>query len=54
MTLPVGVRQVHDFWKEQLKLGGFKFRARIINYQAANRADVGLFFSWPKSPLDET
>ena len=48
-----GVRQVYDFWKENLKAGGFKFGARIINYPGGKPGDVGLFFSWPKSALDE-
>ena len=51
MTLPAGVRQVHEFWKENLKPGGFGFGARIINYPGGKPGDVGLFFSWPKSDL---
>ena len=51
-TLPAGVHQVYDFWKEQLKHGGFKFGARIINYPGGKPGDVGLFFSWPKSASD--
>jgi hypothetical protein len=31
-----------------LKPGGFKFQARIINYPGSMPRDVGLFFSWPK------
>jgi hypothetical protein len=52
MTLPAGVRQVHAFWKEHLKPGGFGFGARIINYPDGKPGDVGLFFSWPKNNLD--
>jgi hypothetical protein len=52
-TLPAGVRQVYDFWNDNLKTGGFKFGARIINYPGGKPGDVGLFFSWPKSALDE-
>jgi hypothetical protein len=52
-TLPVGVRQVYDFWKHNLKPGGFKFGARIVNYPGGKPGDVGLFFSWPKSALEE-
>jgi hypothetical protein len=52
-TLPAGARQVYDFWKDNLKSGGFKFGARIINYPGGKPGDVGLFFSWPKSALDE-
>src|SRR6185312_6458861 len=51
-TLPAGVRQVHDFWKNNLKAGGFKFAARIINYPGGMPGDVGLFFSWPKDTLE--
>ena len=51
MTLPAGVRQVHEFWKQNLKPGGFGFGARIINYPGGKPGDVGLFFSWPKIDL---
>jgi hypothetical protein len=48
LTLPSGVHQVFDYWKANLKPGGFKFEARIINYPGGMPGDVGLFFSWPK------
>ena len=51
-TLPAGVRLVYDYWKENLKPGGFGFAARIINYPGGKPGDVGLFFSWPKSSMD--
>lgn len=51
-TLPAGVHQVYDFWKDNLKQGGFKFAARIINYPGGKPGDVGVFFSWPKSASD--
>jgi hypothetical protein len=51
-TMPAGVRQVHDYWKTNLKPGGFTFSARIINYPGGMPGDVGLFFTWPKSSLD--
>jgi hypothetical protein len=51
-TLPAGVRQVFDFWKQELRPGGFGFSARIINYPGGKPGDVGLFFSWPKSAMD--
>jgi hypothetical protein len=47
-TLPAGVRQVYEFWKVNLKPGGFKFIARVINYPGGKPGDVGLFFAWPK------
>jgi hypothetical protein len=52
LTLPVGVRLVYDYWKTNLKPGGFAFGARIINYPGGMPGDVGLFFSWPKSSLE--
>ena len=51
-TLPAGVRSVYDYWKNNLKPGGFGFSARIINYPGGMPGDVGLFFTWPKSSLD--
>ncbi|HME24847.1 MAG TPA: hypothetical protein VKI44_26545 [Acetobacteraceae bacterium] len=51
-TLPAGVRQVYEYWKTDLKPGGFSFGARIINYPGGMPGDVGLFFSWPKSALE--
>ena len=50
-TLPAGVRKVYDYWKENLKPGGFQFSARIIDYPGGIPGDVGLFFTWPKSTL---
>lgn len=52
MTLPAGVHQVYDYWKQNLKPGGFGFSARIINYPDGKPGDVGLFFTWPKSGLE--
>jgi hypothetical protein len=51
-TLPAGVHQVYDYWKENLKPGGFGFAARIIDYPGGKPGDVGLFFSWPRSTLE--
>ena len=51
LTLPAGVHQVYDYWKQHLKPGGFGFSARIINYPDGKPGDVGLFFTWPKSRL---
>ncbi len=51
-TLPAGVRKVFDYWKANLKDGGFKFGARIINFPDDKPGDVGLFFSWPKDSLE--
>ena len=51
-TLPAGVRHVYDYWKQNLRPGGFSFSARIINYPGGMPGDVGLFFTWPKSALE--
>ena len=47
-TMPAGVKKVYAYWKENLRPGGFKFSARVINYPGGKPGDVGLF-SWPKS-----
>jgi hypothetical protein len=49
-TLPKGARPIYEYWKTHLQPGGFSFTARIINYPDGAPGDVGLFFSWPKSP----
>ena len=51
-TLPAGVHQVYEYWKANLKPGGFGFSARIINYPGGMPGDIGLFFTWPKSALE--
>lgn len=53
-TLPKGARPLYDYWKSSLRPGGFSFSARIINYPGGMPGDVGLFISWPKSPLEGT
>ena len=52
-TMPAGVREVFDFWKTTLKPGGFGFSTRIVNYPGGKPGDVGLFFTWPKSSMEE-
>jgi hypothetical protein len=51
-TLPAGVGKVFDYWKANLRPGGFSFSARIINYPGGMPGDVGIFFGWPKSSLE--
>ena len=51
-TLPARVHQVYDYWKNNLKPGGFGFSARIINYPGGVPGDVGLFFTWPMSTME--
>jgi hypothetical protein len=50
-TLPAGVRQVFDYWKTNLKPGGFAFSVRIIDFPDGKPGNVGLFFGWSKSGL---
>jgi hypothetical protein len=52
LTLPAGVHQVYDYWKQNLRPGGFGFSARIINFPEGKPGDVGLFFTWPKGGLE--
>lgn len=51
-TLPAGARVVYDYWKNNLKPGGFEFSGRIISYKDGKPGDVGLFFSWPRSAME--
>jgi hypothetical protein len=51
-TMPAGARQVHEFWKNSLKRGGFGFSARVVNYPGGKPGDIGLFFTWPKSAME--
>lgn len=51
-TMPAGVQQVFDYWKANLKPGGFGFGARIVDYPEGKPGDVGLFLSWPKSVME--
>ncbi len=51
-TLPAGARPLYEFWKSELQPAGFGLSAQIINYPHGMPGDVGLFFTWPKSPLD--
>ena len=48
-TLPTGVGKVFEYWKANLKPGGFSFSARIINYPDGMPGDVGIFIGWPKN-----
>lgn len=51
-TLPAGARPVYEYWRENLRSGGFGFSARIVNYPGGKPGDVGLYLSWPKSSMD--
>jgi hypothetical protein len=52
-TVPQGVRKVYEYWKDNLRPGGFKFTARVIDYPGGKPGNVGLFFSWPRSNTGE-
>ena len=52
LTLPAGVRKVYEHWKLHLKPGGFGFSVRIIDFPGGKPGDVGVFVSWPRSPLE--
>ena len=51
-TMPAGARIVYDYWKRNLKPGGFGFSARIVSFKGGMPGDIGLFLSWPKSTED--
>jgi hypothetical protein len=51
-TLPAGVFRVFEYWKANLRPGGFAFFARILNYADGKPGEVGVFSGWPKSNLD--
>jgi hypothetical protein len=51
-TVPAGVHQVYQYWRDNLRPGGFHFSARIINFPGGKPGDVGLFFSWPKDSTE--
>ena len=52
LTMPAGAREVHKYWRQKLKPGGFGFAARVISYPGGKPGDIGLFFTWPKSALE--
>ena len=46
------VRVVCQYWKENLRPGGFQLSARIVSFPDGKPGDVGLFFTWPRSALE--
>jgi len=52
LTMPAGARKVYEYWRDNLKPGGFGFAARVISYPGGKPGDIGLFFTWPKSALE--
>lgn len=51
-TMPKGARPVYEFWRKELKPGGFRFNVRIINFPDGKPGDVGVFFAWPRNALE--
>lgn len=51
-TVPRGAHAVYEFWKTELKPGGFGFGARVTDFPGGKPGHIALFFSWPKDPLD--
>lgn len=50
--LPGYARRVYEFWRDDLRLGGFEFHARVISFSPQGiPQDIGLFISWPDTPL---
>jgi hypothetical protein len=41
--LPTGVRKIYDYWKTNLKPGGFGFAARVINYPGGSQGTSACF-----------
>ena len=52
LTMPAGIRTAHEYWKQHLKAGGFGFAARVISYPGGKPGDIGIFITWPKSPVE--
>ena len=51
-TLPRGAHAVYEFWKNELKPGGFQFGARVVDFPGGMPGHIALFFAWPRNPLD--
>jgi hypothetical protein len=52
LTMPAGVRKVYEYWRQNLKPGGFGFAARVVSYPGGKPGNIGLFFTWPKSAME--
>jgi hypothetical protein len=42
-------RQAYELWRDQLRDGGYKLKAMIIEWPAGMPGDVGFFLSWSDS-----
>lgn len=46
--LPGYARRIYEFWRDDLRLGGFQFHARVISFSPKGFPEtIGLFISWP-------
>jgi hypothetical protein len=45
-TLTGVPKEIHEFWKRQLKDKGYHLRCEIINYPGGMPGDVGMTLSW--------
>ena len=52
LTMPAGIRRAHEYWKQHLKPGGFGFTARVVSYPGGKPGDIGVFITWPRSPVE--
>ena len=52
LTMPKGAKPLYDFWRRELKPGGFRFIVRIINFPDGKPGDVGVSFTWPRNALE--
>jgi hypothetical protein len=48
-TLPRGAIPIYEYWKKEMKPGGFGLSARVLNFLGGMPGDIGMFFTWPKS-----
>jgi hypothetical protein len=52
-TLPRGAHPVYEYWRQAMRPAGFELSVRIINFPGGKPGDVGMFFAWPKSLMEE-
>jgi hypothetical protein len=46
--LPGYARRIFEFWRDDLRLGGFGLQGRIVSFENGMPGDVGLFVTWPE------
>jgi len=45
-TLTGRPRQAYEFWRDQLRPGGYRLRAMIVEWPGGLPGDVGFFLQW--------